>query len=62
MHVDADGYTSGSAYDGSGNLDAVNTAGGELDFVLDAVRVQLDEGFAIGPQSPLAGEPTASSV
>ncbi|QGZ62846.1 amino acid adenylation domain-containing protein [Paraburkholderia acidisoli] len=47
--------------DGNEYVDVVNgygqTAFGHTpDFVVDAVKAQMDEGFAIGPQSPLAGE------
>ena len=47
--------------DGNEYIDLVNgygqTAFGHTpDFVVDAVGAQLAEGFAIGPQSPLAGE------
>jgi amino acid adenylation domain-containing protein len=47
--------------DGNEYVDLVNgygqTAFGHTpDFVVDAVKAQMDEGFAIGPQSPLAGE------
>ncbi len=47
--------------DGNEYIDVVNgygqTAFGHTpDFVVDAVSAQLAEGFAIGPQSPLAGE------
>lgn len=47
--------------DGNEYIDVVNgygqTAFGHTpDFVVDAVKAQLAEGFAIGPQSPLAGE------
>ncbi|MEI5998555.1 amino acid adenylation domain-containing protein [Paraburkholderia bengalensis] len=47
--------------DGNEYIDIVNgygqTAFGHTpDFVVDAVNAQMAEGFAIGPQSPLAGE------
>jgi amino acid adenylation domain-containing protein len=47
--------------DGNEYIDLVNgygqTAFGHTpDFVVDAVNAQMAEGFAIGPQSPLAGE------
>ncbi|GAB7525411.1 amino acid adenylation domain-containing protein [Paraburkholderia sp. 2C] len=47
--------------DGNEYIDLVNgygqTAFGHTpDFVVDAVNAQMQEGFAIGPQSPLAGE------
>ncbi|MBX9458403.1 MAG: amino acid adenylation domain-containing protein [Rhizobium sp.] len=47
--------------DGNEYIDLVNgfgqTAFGHApDFVVDAVRAQLDKGFAIGPQTPIAGE------
>ncbi|APG05437.1 type I polyketide synthase [Luteibacter rhizovicinus DSM 16549] len=46
--------------DGNGYVDALNGFGMNLfgwqpDFVLDAVRKQLDAGYEIGPQHPLAG-------
>jgi len=46
--------------DGNGYIDALNGFGMNLfgwqpDFVLDAVRKQLDAGYEIGPQHPLAG-------
>jgi amino acid adenylation domain-containing protein len=46
--------------DGNRYVDALNGFGMNLfgwqpDFVLDAVRRQLDEGYEIGPQHPLAG-------
>ncbi|WEX10487.1 non-ribosomal peptide synthetase/type I polyketide synthase [Chelativorans sp. AA-79] len=47
--------------DGNEYIDLVNgmgqTAFGHApDFVVDAIRAQADQGFAIGPQTPLAGE------
>jgi amino acid adenylation domain-containing protein len=47
--------------DGNEYVDALNGFGMSLfgwqpDFVLDAVRKQLDDGYDIGPQHPLAGE------
>ncbi len=47
--------------DGNEYIDALNGFGMNLfgwqpDFVLDAVRRQLDQGYEIGPQHPLAGE------
>ncbi|GGF54348.1 hypothetical protein GCM10007301_12330 [Azorhizobium oxalatiphilum] len=50
--------------DGNAYIDLVNgygqTAFGHSpDFVVEAVAAQLSEGFAIGPQSPLAGEVAA---
>ncbi|TCI11408.1 amino acid adenylation domain-containing protein [Dyella soli] len=47
--------------DGNEYVDALNGFGMNLfgwqpDFVLDAVRRQLDAGYEIGPQHPLAGE------
>ncbi len=47
--------------DGNDYVDALNGFGMSLfgwqpDFVLDAVRAQLDSGYDIGPQHPLAGE------
>lgn len=47
--------------DGNDYVDALNGFGMSLfgwqpDFVLDAVREQLDLGYEIGPQHPLAGE------
>ena len=47
--------------DGNEYVDALNGFGMSLfgwqpDFVLDAVRKQLDTGYDIGPQHPLAGE------
>lgn len=47
--------------DGNEYVDALNGFGMSLfgwqpDFVLDAVRRQLDSGYDIGPQHPLAGE------
>ncbi|MCA1298760.1 non-ribosomal peptide synthetase/type I polyketide synthase [Stappia indica] len=47
--------------DGNEYIDLVNgmgqTAFGHApDFVVEAVKTQLDSGFAIGPQTPLAGE------
>jgi amino acid adenylation domain-containing protein len=47
--------------DGNEYVDALNGFGMNLfgwqpDFVLDAVRKQLDAGYEIGPQHPLAGE------
>ena len=47
--------------DGNDYVDALNGFGMSLfgwqpDFVLDAVRAQLDAGYEIGPQHPLAGE------
>ncbi|WP_109125842.1 polyketide synthase [Dyella sp. C11] len=47
--------------DGNEYIDALNGFGMNLfgwqpDFVLDAVRRQLDAGYEIGPQHPLAGE------
>jgi amino acid adenylation domain-containing protein len=47
--------------DGNEYIDLVNgygqTAFGHApDFVVDAVRAQLEDGFAIGPQTPLAGQ------
>jgi amino acid adenylation domain-containing protein len=47
--------------DGNEYVDALNGFGMSLfgwqpDFVLDAVRKQLDSGYDIGPQHPLAGE------
>ncbi len=47
--------------DGNEYVDALNGFGMSLfgwqpDFVLDAVREQLDKGYEIGPQHPLAGE------
>lgn len=47
--------------DGNEYIDALNGFGMNLfgwqpDFVLDAVRKQLDAGYEIGPQHPLAGE------
>lgn len=47
--------------DGNDYVDALNGFGMSLfgwqpDFVLDAVRQQLDLGYEIGPQHPLAGE------
>ncbi|MDI9240388.1 amino acid adenylation domain-containing protein [Lysobacter sp. LF1] len=47
--------------DGNEYIDALNGFGMSLfgwqpDFVLDAVREQLDKGYEIGPQHPLAGE------
>jgi len=47
--------------DGNEYVDAVNGFGMSLfgwqpDFVLDAVKQQLDRGYEIGPQTPLAGE------
>lgn len=47
--------------DGNEYIDALNGFGMNLfgwqpDFVLDAVRRQLDSGYEIGPQHPLAGE------
>ncbi len=47
--------------DGNEYVDALNGFGMNLfgwqpDFVLDAVRRQLDSGYEIGPQHPLAGE------
>ncbi len=47
--------------DGNSYIDMVNgygqTAFGHApDFIVEAVRAQLERGFAIGPQSPLAGE------
>jgi glutamate-1-semialdehyde aminotransferase/acyl carrier protein len=49
--------------DGNEYVDALNGFGMSLfgwqpDFVLDAVREQLDLGYEIGPQHPLAGEVT----
>jgi amino acid adenylation domain-containing protein len=55
-----------SIWDADGNeyVDLVNGYGQTMfghapDFVLDALRAQLDEGFAIGPQTALAGEVAA---
>ncbi|MBX9651438.1 MAG: amino acid adenylation domain-containing protein [Xanthobacteraceae bacterium] len=55
-----------SIWDADGNeyIDLVNGYGQTMfghapDFVLDALRAQLDEGFAIGPQTALAGEVAA---
>ena len=50
--------------DGNEYVDLVNGYGQTMfghapDFVLDALRTQLDEGFAIGPQTALAGEVAA---
>lgn len=50
--------------DGNEYIDLVNGYGQTMfghapDFVLNALRVQLDEGFAIGPQTALAGEVAA---
>jgi amino acid adenylation domain-containing protein len=50
--------------DGNEYVDLVNGYGQTMfghapDFVLDALRAQLDEGFAIGPQTALAGEVAA---
>ena len=50
--------------DGNEYIDLVNgygqTAFGHApDFVLDAISRQMEEGFAIGPQSPLSGEVAA---
>ncbi|MCW2283819.1 amino acid adenylation domain-containing protein [Rhodoblastus acidophilus] len=50
--------------DGNEYIDLVNGYGQTMfghapDFVLDALRAQLDQGFAIGPQTPLAGEVAA---
>jgi glutamate-1-semialdehyde aminotransferase len=50
--------------DGNEYVDLVNGYGQTFfghapDFVVDAVNAQLAEGFAIGPQSPLAGEVAA---
>jgi amino acid adenylation domain-containing protein len=50
--------------DGNEYIDLVNgfgqTAFGHApDFVVDAVKHQMEEGFAIGPQTPLAGEVAA---
>src|SRR5690606_34894828 len=47
--------------DGNEYIDASNGFGMSLfgwqpDFVLDAVREQLEQGYEIGPQHPLAGE------
>lgn len=47
--------------DGNEYVDANNGFGMSLfgwqpDFVIDAIRAQLDAGYEIGPQSPLAGE------
>ena len=47
--------------DGNEYVDLVNGYGQTMfghapDFVLDALRTQLDEGFAIGPQTALAGK------
>lgn len=47
--------------DGNDYVDAVNGFGMSLfgwqpEFVLDAVKAQLDRGYEIGPQHPLAGE------
>ncbi|QSX75472.1 amino acid adenylation domain-containing protein [Lysobacter arenosi] len=47
--------------DGNDYVDALNGFGMSLfgwqpDFVLDAVRRQLDQGYEIGPQHPVAGE------
>ncbi|HEY0505279.1 MAG TPA: aminotransferase class III-fold pyridoxal phosphate-dependent enzyme, partial [Lysobacter sp.] len=47
--------------DGNEYIDALNGFGMSLfgwqpDFVLDAVREQLDKGYEIGPQHPVAGE------
>lgn len=47
--------------DGNEYVDALNGFGMSLfgwqpDFVLDAVRSQLDQGYEIGPQHPVAGE------
>lgn len=47
--------------DGHEYIDLVNgfgqTAFGHApDFVVDAMKIQMDDGFAIGPQTPLAGE------
>jgi amino acid adenylation domain-containing protein len=47
--------------DGNEYVDALNGFGMSLfgwqpDFVVDAVRAQLDSGYDIGPQHPLAGE------
>lgn len=47
--------------DGNGYVDLVNGYGQTVfghapDFVLEAVAKQMADGFAIGPQSPLAGE------
>ena len=47
--------------DGNEYIDVLNGFGMNLfgwqpDFVLDAVRRQLDQGYEIGPQHPLAGE------
>lgn len=47
--------------DGNEYIDATNGFGMSLfgwqpDFVLDAVREQLDKGYEIGPQHPIAGE------
>ena len=47
--------------DGNEYVDVLNGFGMNLfgwqpDFVLDAVRKQLDLGYEIGPQHPLAGE------
>ncbi len=47
--------------DGNTFVDLVNGFGQTMfghapDFVTDAIRAQLDLGFAIGPQTPLAGE------
>lgn len=46
--------------DGNAYIDALNGFGMSMfgwqpDFVLDAVRKQLDDGYEIGPQHPLAG-------
>ncbi len=55
-----------SIWDADGNeyIDLVNGYGQTMfghapDFVLDALRAQLDQGFAIGPQTALAGEVAA---
>ncbi len=50
--------------DGNEYIDLVNGYGQTMfghapDFVLDALRAQLDQGFAIGPQTALAGEVAA---
>jgi len=47
--------------DGNEYVDALNGFGMSMfgwqpDFILDAVRKQLDDGYDIGPQHPLAGE------
>ncbi len=50
--VDLDGHDYVDALNGFG----MSLFGWQPDFVLDAVREQLDLGYEIGPQHPLAGE------